>query len=51
MKTRTRYEQKAKALATHIRRKSPLDRYMIVSDALFDPAVDQRHIAHLTRKR
>ena len=51
MKSRYAYEQKAQALATHIRRKSPLDAYLIVSDVLFDPAVDERHIAHITRKR
>ena len=51
MKTRTRYEQKAQHLASHIRRKTRLDEYLIVSDALFDPACDERHIAHISRNR
>ena len=49
MKTRTRYEQKAQHLAHHIRRKAHLNEYMIVSEALFDPMVDKRHLEHIAR--
>jgi len=51
VKTRTRYEAKAQALANHLRKKAWLDQRLILDDVLFDPMVDPRHIAHIARKR
>ena len=51
MKSRTRHEAKAQALANHRRRKARMIEHQIASELLMDPLVDPRHVAHVLRNR
>ena len=51
MKSRTRHEAKAQALANHRRRKARMIEHQIASELLRDPLVDPRHVAHVLRNR